>query len=61
AVAVGAMAQIAVVHLPPLQAAFGTTGLDLAHWAAAIAMASAVLWFDEVRKVILRLSGRVLS
>lgn len=61
AVAVGAMAQVAVVHLPPLQAAFGTTGLDLAHWAAAIAMASAVLWFDEVRKVILRLSGRVLS
>nr|WP_082944248.1 cation-translocating P-type ATPase [Mycolicibacterium elephantis] len=61
AVAVGAMAQVAVVHLPPLQAAFGTTGLDLAHWAAAIAMASAVLWFDEVRKVILRLSGPVLS
>ncbi|RWA18967.1 cation-translocating P-type ATPase [Mycolicibacterium elephantis] len=61
AVAVGAMAQVAVVHLPLLQAAFGTTGLDLAHWAAAIAMASAVLWFDEVRKVILRLSGRALS
>jgi magnesium-transporting ATPase (P-type) len=57
AVALGAVLQVAVVHVPLLQVAFGTAPLDLAHWAVAIAMASVVLWFDEIRKVVLRAFG----
>lgn len=57
AVALGAALQVAVVHVPLLQVAFGTAPLDLAHWAVAIAMASVVLWFDEIRKVVLRAFG----
>jgi magnesium-transporting ATPase (P-type) len=52
--ALGVVLQIAVVQMPLLQTAFGTAPLDLAHWGVAIAMASAVLWFDELRKLILR-------
>jgi hypothetical protein len=40
---------------PVLQAGFGTATLDLAHWGVAIAMASSVLWFDELRKLVLRI------
>lgn len=53
-VALGVVLQIAVVQLPVLQAGFGTATLDLAHWGVAIVMASAVLWFDELRKLVLR-------
>nr|WP_232375425.1 cation-translocating P-type ATPase [Mycolicibacterium baixiangningiae] len=58
AVALGAVLQIAVVHIPFLQTAFGTASLDLAHWGVAIAMASTVLWFDEFRKLVLRTKRR---
>ncbi|GAA3655495.1 cation-translocating P-type ATPase [Microbacterium marinilacus] len=54
AVALGAALQVAVVHVPPLQVAFGTAALDAWHWAVAVALASAVLWVEEVRKVIIR-------
>lgn len=30
------------------------SGLDLAHWAVAVATASLVLWFDELRKLLWR-------
>jgi len=53
-VGLGVVLQIAVVQLPLLQTAFGTTSMDMAHWAVAIAMASTVLWFDELRKLALR-------
>ncbi|HUO39975.1 MAG TPA: cation-translocating P-type ATPase [Mycobacterium sp.] len=61
-----AVLQVGVVQLPFLQTAFGTTSLDLAHWGISIAMASVVLWFNELRKLILRAirrgnSGRILS
>ena len=56
AVALGVMLQIAVVPAPFLQAAFGTASLDAAHWAVAIGMASVVLWFDEARKLVLRMA-----
>ena len=46
--------QVAVVELPFLQRAFGTASLDLGQWAVCVVMASAVLWFDEARKVVLR-------
>ena len=46
--------QLAVVHLPFLQTAFGTADLSLTHWLVCIALASSVLWFDELRKLVLR-------
>ncbi|MFT0847262.1 cation-translocating P-type ATPase [Actinomycetaceae bacterium L2_0104] len=54
AVALGAILQIAVVHVPFLQAAFGTTSLDLTHWLVSLGMASLVLWVEEIRKMFLR-------
>lgn len=53
-VALGVVLQIAVVEIPFLNTAFGTVPLDLAHWGVAVAMASTVLWFDELRKLVLR-------
>jgi len=50
--------QIAVVEVPFLQAAFGTSSLDLPHWGVAIAMASVVLWFEELRKLASRMTQR---
>jgi Ca2+-transporting ATPase len=48
----GAGLQVAVVEIPFLQAAFSTAPLDLVHWAVCVAMASLVLWVDELRKLI---------
>ena len=49
--------QVAVVHVPFLQVAFGTAPLGLTQWLVAGAMASSVLWMDELRKVMLRTRG----
>ncbi|WP_163543309.1 cation-translocating P-type ATPase [Occultella kanbiaonis] len=54
AVLLAIVLQLAIVEIPFLQVAFGTASLDLAHWLVCLAMASSVLWFDEVRKVVLR-------
>jgi len=43
--------QLLVVHVPVLQTAFGTTGLRPIDWLICLAMASVVLWTDEVRKL----------
>nr|WP_245862843.1 cation-translocating P-type ATPase [Georgenia soli] len=58
AVALAFALQVAVVEVPFLQAAFGTASMDLAHWAVAVAMASSVLWFDELRKLVWRARHR---
>lgn len=50
--------QVAVVQLSGLQAAFGTASMDAAHWAICVGMASGVLWFEELRKWILRACDR---
>ncbi len=55
-IALGAVLQVAVVEVPFLQVAFGTAALDLAHWAACLGLASVVLWYDEIRKLVLRRS-----
>lgn len=57
AVALGLALQIAVVHVPFLQTAFGTASLDVGQWAVAVAAASSVLWFEEVYKFALRATG----
>ncbi|MCP5026185.1 MAG: cation-translocating P-type ATPase [Actinomycetia bacterium] len=46
--------QLAVVHLGPLNRAFDTTPLDLRRWLICWALASTVLFADEIRKLIVR-------
>ena len=61
AIALAALAQAAVVHTSFLNAAFGTTPMDAGQWIVCIAMASAVLWASELRKIAdraLRREGR---
>ncbi|RMB59622.1 cation-translocating P-type ATPase [Tessaracoccus antarcticus] len=57
-IVLGVVLQVAVVEIPFLQVAFGTASLDLAHWAMATAMASVVLWAEELVKLVRRLRGR---
>jgi Ca2+-transporting ATPase len=57
AIAVSLLLQIAVVHLPVLGTALGTRPLSLTDWLVCVAMASAVLWFDELRKLVIRLTA----
>src|SRR5690606_30937462 len=54
AIALSALLQVAVVKLPVLNVAFGTVPLDAGQWLGCIAMGSAVLWYDELRKLVLR-------
>jgi magnesium-transporting ATPase (P-type) len=50
--------QVAVVEVPVLQVAFGTAPLGLGQWAVVVALASTVLWADELRKLVLRARRR---
>jgi Ca2+-transporting ATPase len=59
ALGVSLMLQIAVVHVPVLNVAFGTSPLELTQWVQCAAIASVVLWFSEVSKFARR--GRVRS
>lgn len=49
--------QVLPVELEVLQRAFDTTRLTLAQWGIVIALASSVLWTEELRKLIARLRG----
>jgi Ca2+-transporting ATPase len=51
AVALSAALQVAVVHLPFLNLAFGTVPLSAGQWGVCVVMASGVLWFSELRKL----------
>jgi magnesium-transporting ATPase (P-type) len=44
--------QVAVVHIPFLNDAFDTTALSLRDWVICTALASTVLWADELRKLV---------
>ncbi|HEY8474820.1 MAG TPA: cation-translocating P-type ATPase [Natronosporangium sp.] len=57
AIGLSLVLQVAVVHLPFLNTAFGTTPLDLSQWLVCAAMASAVLWVGELRKLVWRAAG----
>jgi Ca2+-transporting ATPase len=46
--------QLAVLYLPPLQRAFGSTALSGADWLRCLAVSSAVLWEREIVKLISR-------
>jgi magnesium-transporting ATPase (P-type) len=52
AVALSAALQVAVVHLPFLNLAFGTVPLSASQWGVCVVMASGVLWFSEARKLL---------
>jgi P-type Ca2+ transporter type 2C len=54
AIALSVALQVAVVHVPLLNQAFDTSPLSLGQWAACAALASAVLWTDELRKLACR-------
>ncbi|HEX6074362.1 MAG TPA: cation-translocating P-type ATPase [Micromonosporaceae bacterium] len=54
AIGVSALLQLAVVHVPVLNAAFGTTPLTAGQWLVCTALASTVLWAGELRKLVLR-------
>ena len=58
ATAFGLFAQVVVVQVGFLQTAFGTASLDLRHWLVCAALASSVLWADELRKLLLRRTER---
>jgi len=53
-IALGAALQVAVVHLPLLNQAFGTVPMSPAQWAGCLAMASGMLWSSELRKLVSR-------
>jgi Ca2+-transporting ATPase len=48
------LTQVAVVNLAFLNLAFGTVPLQLDQWLLCAAMASAVLWYSELRKLVSR-------
>lgn len=58
AVALSLLLQVAVVHLPFLNIAFGTTPLAPDQWLVCAAMASAVLVYSELQKLVRRRWGR---
>ncbi len=54
AIGLSVVLQVAVVHVGLLNVAFGTVPLTLGQWLVCVAMGSAVLWYDELRKVVRR-------
>ena len=52
AIALSFALQLAVVHLAFLNDAFGTTPLSATDWLVCIALASAVLWANEAKKLL---------
>ncbi|KAA0889369.1 cation-translocating P-type ATPase [Pusillimonas sp. ANT_WB101] len=55
AITLSALLQVAVVHLPFLNLAFGTVPLSAGQWGVCVVLASGVLWFGELRKLGRRL------
>jgi hypothetical protein len=54
AIALSVVIQIGVVHLGLLNTTFGTVPLSWDQWLICIAMGSVVLWFSELRKLVIR-------
>ena len=54
AIGLSVLLQVAVVNLHFLNLAFGTVSLDAGQWVACAAMASVVMWFSEMRKLVSR-------
>lgn len=58
AIGVSVALQVAVIHVPMLQRAFGTVALDAGDWWRCVAVASTVLWLREAGKAITRWRDR---
>ena len=58
AVSLSLLLQVAVVHVPFLNIAFGTAPLALDQWLVCAAMASGVVIYSELRKLLGRRRGR---
>jgi Ca2+-transporting ATPase len=54
ALGVVAALQVLVVHLGGLQGLFDTVGLDPVDWLIALAVASSIVWVEEIRKAVMR-------
>jgi magnesium-transporting ATPase (P-type) len=54
ALGLSAALQVAVVHVTWLGAAFGTAPLSVGAWLTCLALASVVMWVDELRKLVVR-------
>lgn len=54
AVTLSGLLQVAVVHVPVLNVAFGTAPLTASQWLVCAGMASSVLWYSEGRKLVIR-------
>jgi Ca2+-transporting ATPase len=52
--AVVLLLQIAVTHVRFMQSLFNTTSITPGQWMVCVAVASSVLWVEEIRKVIVR-------
>jgi Ca2+-transporting ATPase len=50
--------QVAVTHVGPMQSLFDTTSISGSQWLICIAVASTVLWFEEIRKAITRFTRK---
>jgi Ca2+-transporting ATPase len=50
--------QIGVTHVSFMQSLFETTSLSISEWAVCVAVASAILWVEEIRKLISRIVNK---
>ncbi|MGA1509249.1 MAG: cation transporting ATPase C-terminal domain-containing protein [Ilumatobacteraceae bacterium] len=46
--------QVGVTHVGFMQRLFDTTSISSTQWLVSIAVASSVLWFEELRKAFVR-------
>jgi P-type Ca2+ transporter type 2C len=58
AVLASVVLQASVVHIPFLQQAFSTVALRASDWLICAAVGSSVLWFMEIKKLLVRARGR---
>lgn len=47
--------QVAVTHVGFMQRLFDTTGISFTQWLVCIAVASSIMWVEEIRKLVVRL------
>lgn len=57
AVMLGVVLQVAVIYIPALNTAFGTTPLRFADWMVALGVASIVFWGEEIKKLVMQAAG----
>ncbi len=52
------MLQVSVTHVGFMQSLFETTGITFAQWLVCVAVASSILWVEEMRKFVVRTTMR---